>query len=156
MGFLYNPFLKIIRNGCLKICLLFPNILSIWSSYNPLIEPCVRPISPHLPIYKVQITSFLSITHRLAELFIYGLGMLWILLLALCAFTPLLDISPPPAVFLWVGIGIVNIALSYHLLSTLRYLFWDWGLGFEHVALTGWLSIGLSWVMGLLPFLLIF
>ena len=44
-----------------------------------------RPISPHLSIYKPQITSILSISHRITGVF-QSLGLLIIILLLLSLF----------------------------------------------------------------------
>ena len=91
-----------------------------------------RPLSPHLKIYKPQLTSLLSITHRGTGLFL-SLGLL---------FLPcwLVSIAAGPAhyaqlqVYLlsWYGkcllIALI-FSLYYHLANGVRHLFWDIGLG---------------------------
>jgi succinate dehydrogenase / fumarate reductase cytochrome b subunit len=93
-----------------------------------------RPLSPHLQVYKPQLTSMLSILHRGTGVFL-ALGtpvlVLWLLALAGGAeayvnfqacfnnwFAQLL-------VFGW------TYALFYHLCNGIRHLFWDVGRGFE-------------------------
>jgi succinate dehydrogenase / fumarate reductase cytochrome b subunit len=93
-----------------------------------------RPLSPHLQIYRPQLTSVLSITHRATGVFL-GLGALLLCYWLLC-------IAAGPASYerlvalldSWPGrVGLLLIALSfyYHLCNGIRHLFWDAGLGLE-------------------------
>ena len=91
-----------------------------------------RPLSPHLQIYKPQITSILSISHRLAGIFL-SLG-----LLAMFAFVLLL-VMGQNYYEMWqyfsnslVGELILMgwvVALSFHMFNGIRHLFWDYGIG---------------------------
>jgi succinate dehydrogenase / fumarate reductase cytochrome b subunit len=91
-----------------------------------------RPLSPHLQIYKPQITSVLSISHRLSGIFL-SLG-----LLAMFAFVLLLSMGQN-YYELWkyfsnslIGELILMgwvIALFFHMFNGVRHLFWDYGLG---------------------------
>jgi succinate dehydrogenase / fumarate reductase cytochrome b subunit len=97
-------------------------------------EPSQRPLSPHLQIYRPQLTSVMSIMHRFAGIAL-ALGALllvcWIISAA----------AGPPAFtalqhFLgsWFGLLILfgwSVALFYHLSNGIRHLFWDAGHGFE-------------------------
>ncbi len=93
-----------------------------------------RPLSPHLQIYRPQITSVLSILHRLT-----GVGMalgavlvVWWLLAA--ATGPDYFATVDGLLTSWIGILIMmgsSWALCYHLLNGIRHLVWDIGLGFE-------------------------
>ncbi len=91
-----------------------------------------RPLSPHLSIYKPQITSVLSITHRATgfALFVGALVLSWWIILSVygCSscITGLL-FTPVGKVFLFLW----SAALYYHLLNGVRHLFWDMGKGFE-------------------------
>ncbi len=108
-----------------------------------------RPLSPHIQVYRWQITSVLSITHRLTGLWL-GVGAL-----ALSAWLVML-VDAPAAFRAYVGFfhtpfGIVLLvtwswALFYHLLNGLRHLFWDLGWGFERAryVATGWTVVVLS------------
>jgi len=91
-----------------------------------------RPLSPHLQIYKPQITSILSISHRFSGVFL-SLG-----LLAMFVFVLLLAIGEN-CYSLWqyfsnsligeiVLMGWV-LALFFHMFNGIRHLFWDYGLG---------------------------
>ena len=93
-----------------------------------------RPLSPHLQIYKPQLTSVLSITHRGTGIFL-ALGALflscWLLAIANGpeAYTALQN-----HITAWYG-QIVLFAwvfsLYYHLCNGIRHLFWDMGRGLE-------------------------
>ncbi len=93
-----------------------------------------RPLSPHLQVYRPQMTSLLSIAHR-------GCGVV------LSFFTPVLVFwlvslaSGPQSYEAWQSFasnGFVKLlflgwtfALFYHLSNGIRHLFWDAGHGFE-------------------------
>jgi succinate dehydrogenase / fumarate reductase cytochrome b subunit len=94
-----------------------------------------RPLSPHLGIYKWQLTMALSIVHRLTGvvLFTGTLLLTWWIVLSIYS-------SWNPNVVLWpffhsvVGKVIVlgwSASLFYHLCNGIRHLFWDIGKGFE-------------------------
>jgi succinate dehydrogenase / fumarate reductase cytochrome b subunit len=105
-----------------------------------------RPLSPHLGIYRWQISNSLSILHRLTGVALaFGFAALcfWLICLAggedsyrmaervfdntlghlfLCGWT---------------------FAFLYHLLNGVRHLFWDMGKGFERLPrhASGWFAI---------------
>ncbi len=85
-------------------------------------DPLNRPLSPFMfPVwYRFQITSALSILHRLTGI---GLAAGSILLAATHAFL----VSPigMTLLFLW------SVAFFYHLCNGIRHLAWDAGYGFE-------------------------
>ena len=93
-----------------------------------------NPLSPHLQIYKWQISSLLSITHR-----IVGVINFFAIIL-ICCWTVLLIFSQSNYIFLN---GILNTSLgkflvislcwtfSFHILNELRHLLWDAGYGFD-------------------------
>jgi succinate dehydrogenase / fumarate reductase cytochrome b subunit len=93
-----------------------------------------RPLSPHLQIYKPQLTSVLSIAHRgTGVLLVFGTLFLVYWLIALAAGPEAYasaqalfgSVVGQILLFLWV------FALFYHLCNGIRHLFWDMGLGFE-------------------------
>ncbi len=92
------------------------------------------PLSPHLQIYKKQLTSVLSITHRATGLFL-GLGAL-----LLCYW--LMSVAAGPEQFAntrahvqaWYGQVLMVLfcwSFYYHLCNGVRHLFWDAGMGLE-------------------------
>jgi succinate dehydrogenase / fumarate reductase cytochrome b subunit len=119
-----------------------------------------RPTSPHLQVYRPQLTSITSILHRLTGIFL-SLGIvalvLWLVAAAYgsaefaLAQQLLGSILGRVLLFLWTG------AFFYHLLNGLRHLAWDAGWGFELATAyrTGWaVLIGATiltvtaWVLG--------
>ena len=118
-----------------------------------------RPISPHLQIYKPQISSVLSILHRVtgAALGVGSLLLAWWLVAT----------ASGPHSFAIVEGFIASIlgrlillgfswALFYHLCNGIRHLFWDAGYGFDlpMVDKTGWAVVIASVVLTLLAWIL--
>ena len=93
-----------------------------------------NPISPHLQIYRWQISSLLSITHRISgviNLIALILIFFWLLILSLGENnyeTFLLLINSFLGKFFLIGF---TWSMSFHLLSGLRHLAWDLGYGYE-------------------------
>ena len=93
-----------------------------------------RPIAPHLQIYKPQITSILSIFHRITGLaLLLGIAGLTWLVVALSQGTEAFAQFQICTQSLYGQILIVAILFSlfYHLLNGIRHLFWDIGKGYE-------------------------
>ena len=93
-----------------------------------------RPLSPHLQVYKPQLTSVLSITHRGTGVFLsLGALVLTFWLVSLAVSEELFNSFHLHTSF-WYGklflIGFV-FSLYYHLANGIRHLFWDIGLGLE-------------------------
>lgn len=98
------------------------------------VKPGNRPMSPHLQIYRPQLTSMLSIIHRMT-----GVGLV---LGAVLVVWWLLAAATGPEYFAivdglltsWIGYLVLlgsTWALAYHLLNGIRHLVWDMGYGFE-------------------------
>ena len=93
-----------------------------------------RPISPHLQIYRPQLTSVLSIAHRGTGI-VLAAGALFLVywLNALAAGSGAFD-QLRHYMGTWYGQVILlgfSFSLFYHLCNGVRHLFWDVGLGFE-------------------------
>ena len=119
-----------------------------------------RPLSPHLQVYRPQLTSVLSIMHRGTGIAL-GMGTLllvWWLVAAASGGDAYTDVQAFWGS--WIGRLLLlgwSFALFYHLCNGLRHLFWDAGKGFElNVAYrNGWLVVGaaimltvVAWVWG--------
>ena len=111
-----------------------------------------RPLSPHLQVYRPQVTSVLSILHRGTGLFLV-LGTLmvsfWVIALAL-----------GHNIFVsyqsWLGslMGKVllvfwSFSLFYHWANGIRHLLWDigWGYDIDRVYMTGWIVVSISVIL---------
>lgn len=119
-----------------------------------------RPLSPHLQIYRPQLTSITSILTRISgnALIVGALMLVWWLLAAATGpdYFAVVD-GLWTSVFGWlVQLGTVW-ALWYHALAGARHLYWDTGRGLdiETAEKLGWGCIGGSVVLTLLTFIVI-
>ena len=108
-----------------------------------------RPLSPHLQVYRWQMTSVLSILHRCTGLFLV-LGTVnvafWVIALALghnIFASYQMWLGSPMGKVLLVG---WSFSLFYHLTNGIRHLLWDagWGYEIERVYMTGWIVVSIS------------
>lgn len=108
-----------------------------------------RPISPHLQVYKPQITSVLSILHRISTVVMYFAALLFTYVLyreafgGECKCYAWLTESEEGKVVTKVVLSGFAVSASYWICATIRHLFWDIGKGFElsTAIKTGWLSV---------------
>ena len=115
-----------------------------------------RPLSPHLQIYRRQITSVMSILHRITGVVLafgaFGLAWWLFVLSETNVFGSVHFMDFNQFIYLAVSIpGQIVIAgfsycLIYHFLNGLRHLFWDVGRGVEikHFQRSGWAVVVLS------------
>ena len=106
-------------------------------------NPANRPISPHIQIYRPQMTSVLSILHRITGVALAAGAIVITLLLGFLAYNrPLFDASFVLLASVWgrLLLFLWTVALFYHLCNGIRHLFWDVGLGLEisQVYRSGW------------------
>ena len=108
-----------------------------------------NPLSPHLQIYKWQISSLLSITHRIiiciwTVFIIFGQNNYQIIFNILnSTFGKFLIIS-----LCWT--------FSFHILNELRHLIWDAGYGFDPKIskITGYVTLILSFLLATIIYLI--
>ncbi len=119
-----------------------------------------RPLSPHLQVYRPQLTSVLSIIHRLTGVALaFGTLLLVYWLVAVASGAAAYDTAQGLIgsvlgrllLFGW------SVALFYHLCNGIRHLIWDAGFLLELPAVTrsGWAVVVatlaltlISWVAG--------
>jgi succinate dehydrogenase / fumarate reductase cytochrome b subunit len=111
-----------------------------------------RPLSPHLQIYQPQLTSLMSISHRLSGVFL-SLGTV-VLACWLIAAASGAESYQQAQDLLGSFLGLLllfgwSFALFYHLCNGIRHLFWDIGLGMDikMVYLSGKLVLLASFVL---------
>ena len=124
-------------------------------------RPSNRPLSPHLQVYRWQLTSVLSILHRATGIAL-SVGALYLATWVIYA----AGSSRGYAVFQEFNGSILGRILLggwlfsafYHLCNGIRHLFWDAGYGFElkDAYRSGWIVVAvslvatiLSWIVGL-------
>ncbi len=111
-----------------------------------------RPLSPHLQVYKPQLTSVLSIMNRATgiALSVGTVLLVWWFVAAATSDNAYAGVSgfmrsPIGLLFLlgWVA------SLWYHFFNGIRHLAWDAGYGYNlpHVHATGWAVIAVTAVV---------
>ncbi len=118
-----------------------------------------KPLSPHLQIYRPQITSMLSIAHRLTGVALAFAALLLTYWLASAAYGP--DAFERAQGVLQSLFGRVilfgfTFSLFYHLCNGIRHLGWDMGWGFDLVKLriTGVIVVIAALVLTVLSWLM--
>ncbi len=108
--------------------------MSSTQSSSPSHTPKARPLSPHLQVYRPQLTSMLSIFHRATGVFLaFGsVALVW-WLSALAAGPDAyaqfqLVLAHPLSKLMLLA---WCFSLSYHLCNGIRHLFWDVGAALE-------------------------
>ena len=104
-----------------------------------------RPTSPHITIYRKQISSVLSIFHRLtgmALFFAISIVAWWFILWVFSKFDPHY-IQLTKGNLLKVTLFLISFAGFYHLCTGIRHLIWDMGKCFSinSINITGWIAV---------------
>ena len=93
-----------------------------------------NPLSPHLQIYKWQISSLLSITHRIVGV----INFFAIILICIWVTSILLGQNNYQSIQIFLNsifgkFLVVSLCwtFSFHILNEIRHLFWDAGYGFD-------------------------
>ena len=120
-----------------------------------------RPLSPHLQVYRPQITSVLSILHRLTGVALAAGIVVLVWWISAAASSAAYFATVQSIIGSWYGLVLLfgwTFALFYHLCNGVRHLFWDAGRGFElpQVYASGWAVVAASialtviaWIAGL-------
>ncbi|MDO5504857.1 MAG: succinate dehydrogenase, cytochrome b556 subunit [Pseudoxanthomonas suwonensis] len=95
-----------------------------------------RPLSPFMlgQAYRFQITSLMSILHRISGVVLsVGAFVLawWLMAMAAGGDAAARAHACLSSVFGKLALFVFSLALVYHLLNGIRHLFWDAGFGFE-------------------------
>jgi len=124
-------------------------------------RPTNRPLSPHLQVYRWQLTSVMSILHRATGIAL-AVGALylatWVIYAAASPRAYALFQSFNTSIAGRIVLGGWLFSAFYHLCNGIRHLFWDAGYGFElkDAYRSGWIVVGaslvataVSWIVGL-------
>ena len=93
-----------------------------------------RPLSPHIQIYKPQLTSVLSITHRATGVLLCLGAVVFVWWVAALAVGPESFATVRAVLGSWPGKLLLfawTFSFFFHLCNGIRHLFWDAGLGLE-------------------------
>lgn len=111
-----------------------------------------NPLSPHLTIYRPQLTSILSILHRMTGVML-AIGTMLISYWLIAVLAGPEHFENTQILFnSWIGRLVLfgwSWATLYHLSNGIRHLFWDLGLGFSITATyrSGYLMIVTSLIL---------
>ncbi|HVH76591.1 MAG TPA: succinate dehydrogenase, cytochrome b556 subunit [Stellaceae bacterium] len=120
-----------------------------------------RPLSPHLQVYRWQLTSVLSILHRATGVALAAGAVLLVWWLVAAAAGPGAYGAVEAFLRSWIGLLLLfgwTLSLFYHLCNGIRHLAWDsgWGFDLQTTYRTGWTVVAaaatltvLAWVAGL-------
>jgi succinate dehydrogenase / fumarate reductase cytochrome b subunit len=124
-------------------------------------RPVHRPLSPHLQVYKPQLTSVMSILHRATGIAL-SVGALYLATWVIFAAADLKTYAPfqsfNASILGRIVLGGWLFCAFYHLCNGIRHLFWDAGYGFElkDAYRSGWIVVAVSliataasWIVGL-------
>jgi succinate dehydrogenase / fumarate reductase cytochrome b subunit len=121
-----------------------------------------QPISPHLQIYRPQLTSVLSFAHRVTGLTLglYSIALVTWLVAAAAGPRPFSAVQGfMRSIFGEILLVGGTFCFFLHLCGGVRHLFWDSGRGFELGAIyaSGWAVVAVStaltvaaWVVGMI------
>lgn len=119
-----------------------------------------RPLSPHLTIYRLQLTSGLSILHRITGAYLYaGLALFAWVAFAMVYFPNCLKeigscifANSFTAIIFKLMLFGWTFALYYHFANGIRHLFWDAGKGFaiKKAYLSGYAVLAFSILLTIL------
>lgn len=93
-----------------------------------------RPLSPHLQIYKLPLTAYVSIGNRVAGVINSTALILLVLVIAGAAGNPGDSSFFVSLVDSWFGKLVLfgfTLTLYFHMCNGIRHLFWDVGKGFD-------------------------
>ena len=120
-----------------------------------------RPLSPHLQVYRWQLTSVMSILHRASGVALTAGAILLVWWLGAASDGPEAYAGVQGFLGSWVGRVLLfgwSLALFYHLCNGLRHLVWDTGRGLElrSVYASGWAVVAgtvtltlIAWIAGI-------
>ena len=93
-----------------------------------------RPLSPHIEVYRPQLTSLMSIFNRATGL-VLSIGTVFLVWQLLAAASGPVEFAQFQALAgSWIGLLVLvgwSLSLFYHLTNGIRHLVWDAGYGFD-------------------------
>ncbi|MGE0333917.1 MAG: succinate dehydrogenase, cytochrome b556 subunit [Gammaproteobacteria bacterium] len=117
-----------------------------------------RPLSPNIQIYRPQLTSVLSIAHRITGVFLSASAVVLVIWLIAAASGPEAYFRFHSFIGSWPGqifLLAATFAFFLHLCGGIRHLVWDTVRGFElrQIYASGWLVVAASVVLTLASWL---
>ena len=118
-----------------------------------------RPLSPHLQVYRPQLTAVLSITHRITGVALAVGTLVLVYWLVSAAGGAESYLNAQAVLDSWLVKLLLfgwTFALYYHLANGVRHLYWDTGNGFdlETVYLSGKIVVGAAAILTVLTWII--
>ncbi len=123
--------------------------------------PADRPLSPHLQIYRPQLTSVLSISHRLMGIAL-SVGSVFLVWWLVAAASSDAAFAAARSFFgSWLGLLLLfgwTFAFFFHLCNGIRHVVWDTGRGLDlrTTYISGWIVLAataaltiVAWIVGI-------
>jgi succinate dehydrogenase / fumarate reductase cytochrome b subunit len=106
----------------------------------------MRPLSPHLQVYRPQLTSVLSFSHRVSGIVLGACAVMLVAWLVAAAMGPEPYLRVHEFLGSWLGRTVLfagTFCFFLHLCGGIRHLVWDTGRGFElrTIYLSGWVVV---------------
>lgn len=137
----FRPSCLLMRSTTITTTALVRSQEDFWSKNSRL----KRPMSPHLTIYKPQLTAMLSITHRGTGVAMTAVTVSFALAALVLPgnfehYLSMVKELGIPAWIIFSGKTVLAWPLSYHAFNGIRHLAWDLGYGFDMSVLykSGW------------------
>jgi succinate dehydrogenase / fumarate reductase cytochrome b subunit len=113
-----------------------------------------RPLSPDIQVYRPQLTSVLSISHRVTGVALSAGALLLVSWLVAAAGGPQTYALVQRFLSSWIGLLLLlgwTFSFFFHLCNGVRHLVWDAGYGFElrTIYASGWTVVAASTVLTL-------
>ncbi len=115
-------------------------------------QPTVRPLSPHLQVYRWQIQMVTSILHRASGIILFVGSLLIVAALLALASGEQAWSQVGQLAGSWFGLAVLfgwTWALSFHWINGIRHLLQDagWGYSIKQFVANGWISVVGSFVL---------
>lgn len=114
-----------------------------------------RPTSPHLTIYRPQISSVLSIFHRITGAFLFGTLSIvtWVFILHVFGIIDCCSVTKGICTsFIKATLSLISFTFFYHISTGIRHLIWDMGYAMSKKGLhiSGWIAIFIAIIASIL------
>jgi succinate dehydrogenase / fumarate reductase cytochrome b subunit len=117
-----------------------------------------RPLSPHIQVYRWQLTSVMSVSHRATGIALAVGTLMLVAWLVAAATGPEAYAAVQGFLGSWIGVILLlgwSYSLFYHLCNGIRHLMWDTGYGFDLPTTyrTGWTVVAVSVALTILAWI---
>jgi len=115
-----------------------------------------RPLSPHLSLYKPQLTSILSIFHRISgtvlALVLLITGLCVNLIFSFLSYSFVYYLYSFIVVLVYILFSVLLTTFFFHILNGIRHISWDFGFGLDlnNLVSTGFFVLTITFLLTLI------